>query len=82
MFAIYLSFSRLLERISVFKIVRKWSLPTPFEKLADNSFYDHLEQSGSSSNIQCGFRSSHLTADILTVVGDGMAWSLTMSDAA
>ena len=43
-----------------------------FEKLVNNTIVDHLEKSGIFSDIQYGFRSSQSTADLLTVVYDGI----------
>ena len=44
-----------------------------FEKLVNNRIVDHLDKCGLFSNFQYGFRSSHSTADLLTVVSDGIA---------
>ena len=41
-----------------------------FEKLVSNRIVDHLEKYGLFSDIQYGFRSSHSTSDLLTVVSD------------
>ena len=43
------------------------------EKLVNNRIVDHLEKSGLFSDFQYGFRSSRLTADLLTVVSDRSA---------
>ena len=44
-----------------------------FEKLVNNRIVDHLEKCGLFSDFQYGFRSSRSTADLLTVVSDGVA---------
>ena len=44
-----------------------------FEKLVNNRIVDHLEKCGLFSDFQYGFRSSRLTADLLTVVSDRIA---------
>ena len=44
-----------------------------FEKLANNRIVDHLENCGLFSDFQYGFRSSQLTANLLTVVSDRIA---------
>ena len=44
-----------------------------FEKLKNNRIVDHLENCGFFSDFQYGFRSSQSTADLLTVVSDGIA---------
>ena len=41
-----------------------------FEKLVNNRIVDHLEKCGLFSDFQYGFRSSRLTADLLTIVSD------------
>ena len=43
-----------------------------FEKLVNNRIVDHLEKCGLFSDFQYGFRSSRSTADLLTVVSDGI----------
>ena len=43
-----------------------------FEKLVNNRIVDHLEKCGLFSDFQYGFRSSRSTADLLTVVNDGI----------
>ena len=48
-----------------------------FEKLVNNRVVDHLEKCGFFSNFQYGFRYSRSTADLLTVVSDRNARSLT-----
>ena len=72
--------------VSVFKNVRerstaKTSRPVSllfvaskvFKKLVNNRIVDHLEKCGLFSDFQYGFRSSRLTAGLLTVVSDGIA---------
>ena len=44
-----------------------------FEKLVNNRIVDHLEKFGLFSDFQYGFRSSQLTANLLTVVSDRIA---------
>ena len=44
-----------------------------FEKLVNNRIVDHLEKCGLFSDFQFGFRSSQSTADLLTVVSNGVA---------
>ena len=44
-----------------------------FEKLVNNRIVDHLEKCGLFSDLQHGFRSSQLTAELLTVVSDRIA---------
>ena len=39
-----------------------------FEKLVNNRIVDHLQKCGLFSDFQYGFRSSQITADLLTVV--------------
>ena len=50
-----------------------------FEKLVNNRIVDHLEKCGLFSDFQCGFRSSPSTADLLTVVSDGITGAFNMS---
>ena len=50
-----------------------------FEKLVNNRIVDHLEKCGLFSDFQYGFRSSRSTADLLTVVSDGIAWAFNRS---
>ena len=52
-----------------------------FEKLVDNRIGDHLEKWGLFSDFQYGFRSSRSTADLLTVVSDGIAGAFNGSGA-
>ena len=54
--------------VSLLSVVRK-----VFEKLVNNSLFDHLEKCGLFSDFQYGFRSSRSTADLLTVVSDRIA---------
>ena len=46
-----------------------------FEKLANNRLADNLEKCGPFSDFQYGFRSSQLTANLLTVVSDRIAFN-------
>ena len=50
-----------------------------FEKLVNNRIVDHLEKCGLFSDFQYGFRSSRSTADLLTVVSDGIARAVNRS---
>ena len=43
-----------------------------FEKLVNNRIADHLEKCGLFSDFQYGFRSFQSTADLLTVVSNGI----------
>ena len=43
-----------------------------FEKLANNRILDHLKKCDLSSDCHYGFRSSRSTADLLTIVSDGI----------
>ena len=52
-----------------------------FEKLVNNRIVDHLEKCGLFSDFQYGFRSSRLTADLLTVVFDRIARAFNRSGA-
>ena len=52
-----------------------------FEKLVNNRIVDHLEKCGLFSDFQYGFRSSWLTADLLTVVSDRIARAFNRSGA-
>ena len=49
-----------------------------FEKLVINRIVDHLEKCALFSDFQYGFRSSRLTADLLTVVFDKLQRLLTV----
>ena len=51
------------------------------EKLLNNKLVDHLEKCGLFSDFQYGFRSSRLTADLLTVVSDRIARAFSRSGA-
>ena len=52
-----------------------------FEKLVNNKIVDHLEKCGLFSDFHYGFRSSRLTADLLTVVSDRIARAFNRSGA-
>ena len=52
-----------------------------FEKLINNRIVDHLEKCGLFSDFQYVFRSSRLTADLLTVVSDRVARAFNRSGA-
>ena len=52
-----------------------------FEKLVNDKIVDHLEKWGLFSVFQHGSRSSHLTADLLTVVSDRIARTFNRSGA-
>ena len=52
-----------------------------FEKLVNNRIVDHLKRCGLLSDSQYGFRSSRSTADLLTVVSDGIAGTFNSSGA-
>ena len=52
-----------------------------FEKLVNNKIVDHLEKCGLFSDFHYGFRSSRLTADLLTVVSDRTARAFSRSGA-
>ena len=52
-----------------------------FEKLVNNRIVDHLKKCGLLSDSQYGFRSSRSTADLLTVVSDGIAGTFNNSGA-
>ena len=52
-----------------------------FEKLLNNRIVNHLEKCGHFSDFQYGFRSSQLTADILTVVSDRIVRAFSKSGA-
>ena len=49
-----------------------------FEKLVNNRIDDHLEKAVLLSDIQYGFRSSHSTADLLTVITDRIARTVAL----
>ena len=50
------------------------------EKLVSSRIVDHLEECDLVSDFQYGFRSSRPTADILTVVYDGIARAFNRSE--
>ena len=50
-----------------------------FEKFVNNKIVDRLEKCGLSSDFEYGFRSSRSTADLLTVVSDGIARAFNRS---
>ena len=52
-----------------------------FEKIVNNRIVDHLEKCGLFSDVRHGFRSSRSTADLLTVVPDGIARTFNRSGA-
>ena len=52
-----------------------------FEKCIYNRIVDHQGKCGLFSDFQYGFRSSQLTADLLTVVSDGTAWAFNRPEA-
>ena len=52
-----------------------------FEKLVDKRLVDHLEKCGLFPDFQYGFRLSQSTADLLTVVSDGIAGDFNRSGA-
>ena len=52
-----------------------------FEKLVNNRIVNQLEKCGLFSDLQCGFRSSRSTADLLTVVFDRIARAFNRSGA-
>ena len=60
--------------ISLLSVVSK-----VFEKLINNRIVDHLEKCGFFSGSQYGFRPSKSTADLLTVVSDGIARAFNRS---
>ena len=62
--------------VSLLSVVRK-----VFEKLVNNRIVDQLEKCGLFSDLQCGFRSSRSTADLLTVVSDRIARAFNRSAA-
>ena len=51
-----------------------------FEKFVNNMIVDHLEKSGLFCDFQYGFRSSQSTANLLTVVSDGIARAFNRSE--
>ena len=52
-----------------------------FEKPVNNMIADHLDKCGLFSNILYSFRSSHSSADLLTVVPDRIARAFNRSGA-
>ena len=52
-----------------------------FEKLVNNRIVDHLEKCSLFSDFQYGFRSSQSSADLFTVVSDGIARAFNRSGA-
>ena len=50
-----------------------------FEKFVNNKIVDRLEKCGLSSDFEYGFRPSRSTADLLTVVSDGIARAFNRS---
>ena len=54
---------------------------TVFEKLVNNRIVAHIENCGLFSDFQYGFRSSRLTADLLTAVSDKIAGAFNKSGA-
>ena len=52
-----------------------------FEKLVNNRIVDKLEKFGLFSDLQCGFRSSQSTTDLLTFVSDRIARAFSRSGA-
>ena len=62
--------------VSLLSVVSKVS-----EKLVNNRIVDHLEKCGLFSHFQYGFRSSQLTANLLTVVSDRIASAFNRSGA-
>ena len=55
------------------------SVVSKSEKLVSNRIIDHLEKCGVFSDFQYGFRSSQSTADLLTVLSDGIARAFNRS---
>ena len=62
--------------VSLLSVVNK-----VFEKLVNNRIVNNLEKCGHFSDFQYGFRSSRLTADLLTVVSDRIARTFNRSGA-
>ena len=52
-----------------------------FKKLVNNRIADHIEKYGLYCDFQYGFRFSQSTADLLTVVSDGIAGAFNRSGA-
>ena len=55
----------LVSPVSLLSVVSK-----TFGKLVNNRIVDHLDKCGLFSDSQCGFMSSQLIADLLTVASD------------
>ena len=66
---------------STAKNYRPVSLLSVVSKLVNNRIVDHLEKCGLFSDFHYGFRSSRLTADLLTVVSDRIARAFNRSGA-
>ena len=62
--------------VSLLSVVRK-----VVEKLVNNRIVEHLEKCGLFSDFHYGFRSSHSTADLLTVVSDRIVRAFNRSGA-
>ena len=62
--------------VSLLSVVRK-----VFEKLVNNRIIDHLEKCSYFADFQYGFRSSRLTADLLTVISDRIVRAFNRSGA-
>ena len=45
-----------------------------FDKIVNNNLVDHLEECSLFTDLQYGFRSSLLTADLLIVASDSCIW--------
>ena len=58
--------------VSLLSVISKF-----FEKLVNNRIVDHLEKCDFFSDFQYDFRSSKLTADLLTVISDTTEGLLT-----
>ena len=58
--------------VSLLSVISKF-----FEKLVNNRIADHLEKCDFFSDFQYDFRSSKLTADLLTVISDTTEGLLT-----
>ena len=62
--------------VSLLSVVRK-----VFQKLVNDKIIDHLEKFGLFPNLQHGFRSCRSTADLLTVLSDGIVRAFNRSRA-
>ena len=60
--------------VSLYSVVSKF-----VEKLVNNRIVDHLQKCGLFSDFQYGFRSSQITADLLTVVPGRIARAFNRS---